>query len=269
MNGLYNLFTVLIFAYLIGSFLNVVISRLPIILKLKDRHHDFKIYNLALPGSHCPKCQHLLYWWHNIPLFSFLILKGHCYFCHTKISKRYFYVELSFIILNATAYYCAPNLTIFLCYSVFTALTLCILVIDLETLFIPDVLNYLLLWSGLVINSFGLFCLPQEAILGGAIGYLGLWSFYHFIYWTTKKEGFGYGDFKLLAALGTWCGVLQLFNILFLASLLGLILAIIKLKKMGEPIAFGPALCIAGFLILLFPDTFNVMNWSRQLFGNG
>jgi leader peptidase (prepilin peptidase)/N-methyltransferase len=269
MNGLYNLFGVIVFAYLVGSFLNVVISRLPIICKLKDYHHDFKTFNLALPRSHCPHCQHILHWWHNIPLLSFILLKGQCYFCHASIAKRYFIVELSFILLIALCYYQAPNLSIFLSYALFSALALCIFFIDWETLFIPDILNYLLLWSGLLINTHGLFCSAQNAIWGAVIGYLGLWAFYHFIYWTSKKEGFGYGDFKLLAALGAWCGVYELFNILFLASLLGLILALVKLKKMGEPIAFGPALCIAGFLNLVYPQTFNLLNWSRQLFGNG
>lgn len=266
MNGLYNIYTVILFAYLVGSFLNVVISRLPFMFKLKKGKMPFKPFNLAVPRSHCPHCFHQLSWWQNIPLLSYLILHGKCYFCQASIGKRYFLVELSFIILMTINYFQSPSFSIFCLYTIFTGLGLCIFAIDCEEMLIPDILNYLLLWTGLFANAFGIFSTPQAAILGALSAYLGLWAFYHLIFWTTGKQGFGYGDFKLLAALGAWCGIFHVFNILVLSCLLGLIFALLRFKKIGEPIPFGPALCLAGYLILLFPDHFNLMNWSHQLF---
>ena len=263
MNGLYNIWTVIILAYLIGSFLNVVIYRLPIILKLQKKTYSFKKFNLALPRSHCPHCQKTLYWWHNIPLLSFLLLRGKCYFCYEKISKRYFIIELSYIFLIALCFYQSSEISDFIALSLFTTLALIIFFIDLETMFIPDILNFVLLWSGLIVNSFAIFSSLHHAVYGAVFGYLGLWSLYHLIFWTTNKQGFGYGDFKLLAAIGAWLGVFQLLNTLFIGSILGLILALFKRKKISEPLPFGPPLCLAAFLILVFPEQFN---WSYLLF---
>lgn len=266
MNRFYNIYTVILFAYLVGSFLNVVISRLPYIVKLKKGKKPFKHFNLAIPRSHCPLCFHQLSWWQNIPMLSYIILAGKCYFCRAPINKRYLIVELSFMFLMAINYYQSPSFLICCLYTVFTALALCIVGIDSEEMLIPDVLNYLLLWAGLFANAFSLFTTPQAAILGAGLAYLGLWTFYHFILWTTGQQGFGYGDFKLLAALSAWCGLLHIFNILVLACLLGLIFALTRYKKIGEPLPFGPALCLAGYLVLLFPAYFNLMNWSQNWF---
>ncbi len=266
MNGIYNIGTIILLAYLVGSFLNVVIHRLPLMLKLKKKTHPFKKFNLALPSSHCIQCHHPLSWWQNIPLISYLLLRGKCHYCHEKISARYFWVELSYMILIGIGFYQFPQPQLFFWVSVFISLALVIFIIDLETMMIPDLLNYLLLWSGLMANSFGLFCNLQSAVYGAIFGYLGLWGFYHLIFWTTKKQGFGYGDFKLMAALGAWLGVFQIFNILFIGSLLGLVFALMRRKKIGEPIPFGPSLCVAGFLILVFPKQFGLLIWNHQLF---
>jgi len=263
---LYNVWTVIIFAYLVGSFLNVIIYRLPIMLQFKNPS-EVKIFNLALPRSHCVKCQKQLAWWHNIPVLSYGFLSGKCYYCHAKISWRYLVVEIAYIAMALLCYFCSNGFIEFTAYILFTSLILVIAAIDLETMLIPDILNYLLMWSGMLINSKELICSLKESVFGCVFGYLILWGAYKLILYTTKKHGFGYGDFKLLAALGAWLGVFKLFNVLFLASIIGLLYALITCKKMHEPLPFGPALCSSGFLILLFPHQFNLLHWGYLLFG--
>lgn len=250
MNGLYNIWIALLLGYLIGSFLNVVMTRLPIMLGVIKKKHTFSRYDLALPCSHCLHCQEPLRWWQNIPLFSYLYLKGRCHFCQKQIPFRYFWVEVTTPVLTAMCFFVAQNSYLFFFFSFFCCLALVIIVIDWEWMVIPDVLNYLLLWTGLLVNSIYSLVPLDEAIWGAMIAYLGLWGFYHLLYWTTKKRGMGYGDFKLYAALGAWFGVYQIFHILFIASVIGLIIALVQFKKWGEPFPFGPALCIAGFITL-------------------
>ena len=252
MNGLYNIWIVILAGYLIGSFLNVVMTRLPIMLGIIKKNHNFARYDLAWPLSHCLYCQHSLSWWQNIPLLSYLLLKGHCYFCQKRIPFRYFCVEVITPILFALCFFKAQSFLMFIFYACFSCLTLVILVIDWEFMVIPDVLNYMLLWTGLLTNSLFNFTPIHEAIWGAIIAYLSLWGLYHLVYWTTKKRGMGYGDFKLYAALGAWFGIFQIFHILFVASLIGLVMALLQFKKWGEPFPFGPALCASGLIFLLW-----------------
>lgn len=251
MNGLYNIWVVILAGYLMGSFLNVVITRLPIMLGMVKKTHPFSSFHLALPASHCLHCHHPLKWWQNIPILSYTILKGRCYFCQKSIPIRYFIVEILTPILFCLSFWQASHLEPFIFYAFFCCLSLLILVIDWELMMIPDVLNYLLLWSGLLANSLFNFTPLNEAVWGAMLAYLGLWGFYHLIYWTTKKRGMGYGDFKLFAALGAWFGIFQIFHILFIASIIGLSMALIQYKKWGEPFPFGPALCLSGIFHLL------------------
>lgn len=252
MNGLYNIWIVILAGILIGSFLNVVITRLPVMLSIIKKNHRFSTYNLAWPYSHCIHCQHRLNWWQNIPIISYLMLRGYCHFCKNRILFRYFCVEIITPILFTMCFFKAQSASLFLFYAFFSCLTLVIMVIDWEFMVIPDILNYMLLWSGLLINSMLDFTPINEAVWGAMMAYLSLWGLYHLMYWTTKKRGMGYGDFKLYAALGAWFGIFQIFHILFIASVIGLLFAIVQFKKWGEPFPFGPALCASGLIILLF-----------------
>ena len=263
MNGILDI-TLLILAYLVGSLLNVIIYRLPIQLELKAQTQpSFKYFNLWLPRSHCPSCGEILRWWQNIPIFSYLFLKGRCYFCKNHLSSRYLIIEVVYplLVFIALKHFDSPVLT--LAASLLIALLLIQTAIDFELMLLPDPLNYSLIWSGLSINSFGLFCRLDEAVWGAIVAYLSLWGFYHLIKWSTKKEGFGYGDFKLFAGIGAWLGIGQLCSVMFLASFLGIILAlglycIRRDKLLQQPIPFGPSLAMAAYCVLLNPRGFNL-----------
>lgn len=259
----------LLLGAIVGSFLNVVIHRLPRILE-RDWVQQCKAhlglaeapplvttagYNFFLPRSHCPACQKTLPFYFNVPIFSFLYLKGQCAFCSTSIPKRYFLVELLTSVLFALLTW-RWGLTLttgfgFLFISFLIALTF----IDAETQFLPDELTLPLLWTGLWANSqFQIFCDAQAAILGAILGYLSLWSIYWIFKWSTGKEGMGYGDFKLLAALGAWFGWFSLPRMVLIASGVGCTIGLLRiaLKKhhWEHPMAFGPYLAGAGMIFL-------------------
>lgn len=259
MNGSFELLFVVVLALLTGSVLNMIIHRLPIMLEFKPQNHQmFNTYNLFLPRSHCPHCAVTIPWYHNIPILSYFILKGRCVHCQTKISLRYPLIESLYLALVLALYWVLPNPTKLIAASWFTALLLIQAIIDLELLLLPDVLNYLLLWTGLFINSFGVFCRLHEAVYGSLFAYLSIWIFYHLFVKLTGKQGFGYGDFKLYAAIGAWIGVHKIFECMMLSCLIGIFFGSIWLWKHKSDkkaiFPFGPALAIAGYLLILLND---------------
>ncbi|MCX7544677.1 prepilin peptidase [Marinicella gelatinilytica] len=261
----------LLVGLLVGSFLNVVIYRLPPILKygwqqecaeLNDQPFNQKPPpSITFDRSHCPHCKKQLSAWQNIPLFSYLFLRGHCFYCQKPIAIRYPLVEsLTGLFMGFLAYYFGWGLP-FVAASMLLFFLVVITFIDLDTFLIPDQLSLSLLWFGLFFSLFEVFVTPQQAIIGALVGYLSLWLLFHVFKILTGKEGMGYGDFKLLAAGGAWLGFDSLIVVLILASVSGLVIALIqRLLKQGEAkIPFGPYLSIGIFASLIFGDT--LLNW--------
>jgi leader peptidase (prepilin peptidase)/N-methyltransferase len=250
----------------VGSFLNVVIHRLPRMLERGWREQCAELsgqtpapepaYNLVVPRSACPSCGHRIGAHENVPIVSWLALRGRCSACKAAIPARYPLVELAGGLLAAYAVW-RFGLTwkggaacVFL--WTLTALT----VIDFDTQLLPDDLTLPLLWAGLIANLFELFVPLRTAVIGAAAGYLALWLVYWIFKLVRGKEGMGYGDFKLLAALGAWLGWAMLPLIVLLASVvgavIGLTLIVFKGRDHNVPLAFGPYLAIAGAIALFF-----------------
>ena len=265
--GLY-LTVALCLGLVVGSFLNVVIYRLPKMLEQTFRYDccDFlqqeqpkeKRISLSFPPSSCPHCQQKIKPWHNIPVLSYLLLKGQCAHCKKSISVRYPIVEattglLTFLTLLLLGLNAASVIALLLLW-VLIALT----VIDIDTQYLPDNLTLPLLWGGLIANYFGLYTSLDNALWGAIFGYLSLWSVYWLFKLITKKEGMGYGDFKLLAALGAWLGAGMLPLIILLSSFVGAVIGIAMIVILGRdkniPIPFGPYLAIAGWIAFLWGD---------------
>jgi leader peptidase (prepilin peptidase) / N-methyltransferase len=255
------------FGLLIGSFLNVVILRLPKRLMWQACHdcRDMlelpEVYEPAPPdivvkGSHCPNCQHPLSAFENIPLISFLVLRGRCRHCKVGISWQYPAVEFLTGILFAICIWKFGATWEGLAALVFTASLISLSGIDIQTQYLPDDITLALLWLGLALSLVPLFQDPWHAVMGAAVGYLSLWSVYKLFKLVTGKEGMGYGDFKLLAALGAWCGPESILTIVLLSSFIGAIIGSIYLaikgRDKGTPIPFGPYLATAGWVQFIF-----------------
>jgi leader peptidase (prepilin peptidase) / N-methyltransferase len=259
---------VAVFGLAIGSFLNVVIHRLPRMMEAEWNAQCAELegkepvaapsYNLVVPRSHCPSCKTPLRMADNIPLVSWLALRGKCAHCGAGISARYPVVEALTALLSAlvAAHFGFTLATAFA--LVFTWTLIALTFIDADTTLLPDDLTLPLLWLGLVANLFGVFAPLADAVIGAIAGYLALWSIYWLFKLATGKEGMGYGDFKLLAALGAWMGWKALLPIVLLSSLVGAAVGIvlILLARRGReiPIPFGPYLATAGFIVLLSGD---------------
>lgn len=262
-----------LFGLLMGSFLNVVIHRIPKMMEATWRQEARELleqpapkgeetpplFNLVTPGSHCPHCNHRIRWYENVPVVSWALLKGRCSGCKAAISKRYPIIEL---LTALVAGLCAWRFgydpwLIFMLYGSFTLLALA--VIDLDTTLLPDDLTYPLLWAGLLAAVLGIspVSLP-DAVIGAMAGYLALWSLYWVFKLLTGKEGMGYGDFKLLAALGAWLGWQYLPVVVLLSSVVGLVFAVSMMAsgsvKRDQGIPFGPYLAIAGWIALLWGE---------------
>ncbi len=254
---------------LVGSFLNVVIHRVPKMMEagwrrearelLDQPAEEEPVFNLVVPRSRCPHCGHGIRWHENIPVVSWLALKGRCSQCGTAIGKRYPVIELLTALVAAL---CAWRFGygIWLPFTLYASFTLLALaVIDLDTTLLPDDLTYPLLWAGLLAALVGVspVTLP-DAVVGAMAGYLSLWSLYWVFKLLTGKEGMGYGDFKLLAALGAWLGWQYLPLVILLSSVVGLVFALIMMAtgavKRGQGIPFGPYLAIAGWIALLWGE---------------
>lgn len=283
-----NAFFLILFGLIglvIGGFLNVIIYRTPLIMMQRWRIDSIQFLksqpdipsslitpidniisnneNLALfkPLSHCTKCKYQIKWYENIPLISWIILKGRCSCCHHNISRRYPFVELVTALLSSLVIYQmgVQVLTPFTLIFVWCLITLA--GIDFETQYLPDKLTFPLAGLGLVLNSQGLFVSPTHSILGLIIGYLSLWLVAQLFYLIFKKKGMAEGDFKLLAALGAWLGVMMLPFIILLSSLLGSVIGIILMikNKESKPFAFGPYLAISGIFGLLYGS--DIIQW--------
>ncbi len=255
-----------LFGLLIGSFLNVVIHRLPKMMERdeenyiahkqgKDLPHQDS-YNLMVPRSACPHCGHQITALENIPVISWLALRGKCSKCKAPISARYPAVELLTGALAALMVWKFGSGVAGLSAAVFAFALVAMTFIDFDTQYLPDDLTYPLLWLGLLINLNGTFVPLHEAVIGAVAGYLALWSVYWLFKLIMKKEGMGYGDFKLLAALGAWMGWTMLPTIILLSSVVGSIVGLTLMvggrHARGTPIPFGPYLAGAGLIALLY-----------------
>lgn len=255
---------------LAGSVLNCVIWRLPVMLQRRALAESRALlglspqddgllarFNLFLPRSCCPHCQRTIAFYHNIPLLSWLWLRGRCHHCRQRIGWRYPLVELAASLSGGwVALYWPPGATA-LALVLCAWLLIVLMVIDIQHLLLPDVLTLPLLWLGLLVNLQGALVPLSDAVLGAASGYLSLWLLYWGFKLATGKEGLGYGDFKLLAALGAWCGWQRLPLLLLWAVLLGIV-AIMLLRLAGragrgDPLPFGPCLALAGWWVLITP----------------
>lgn len=251
-----------------GSFLNVVIYRLPLMMQAQWEAECGAQHvasdtspvlsprlSLAFPGSHCPHCSHRLRWWENIPVLSWLLLRGHCHQCTMSISVRYPLVEIATALLFTGCIARWGVTPTGLLWSGFCAALLTLSLIDLETTLLPDSITLPLLWAGLLVATQGWLKVPlADAVWGAALGYLSLWSVCAVFNRVTGKQGMGHGDFKLLAALGAWLGWQALLPVLLMSSVAGAMVGVgLKLgHQLPEDgvIPFGPFLAGAALVAM-------------------
>lgn len=269
----FQISTVAIFSVCIGSFLNVVIYRLPKMLEqqwqqearyyLEMPAQEQKRFNLAAPASACPKCQHKIAAWQNIPVISYLFLRGRCGNCKNSISIRYPLVEAATALIAVlVVLQWGIGVQAFAMIAL-SYVCIALAMIDYDTQLLPDVLVLPLLWLGLLLNTQGVFVELSDAVIGAAAGYGVLWSVFWVFKLATGKDGMGYGDFKLMAAFGAWFGWQILPNVILLSSLVGAIVGIALivsgLQKRDQAMPFGPFIIIAAWLTAMYPTTFTVM----------
>lgn len=249
----------------IGSFLNVVVHRLPLMLERGWKLESAEILgvkvdapeavSLTRPASRCPACGKGIPWRQNIPVLSFLWLRGRCAACKTRIAARYPLVEIATGVLFALLGLRFGAVPVVLLWCAFTATVVALAAIDWDTTLLPDNLTLPLLWAGLVASALGWTIPLNDALWGTVAGYLSLWSVYWLFKLTTGKEGMGFGDFKLLAALGAWLGLKMILPIVLGASLLGALVGLgMKFAgslREGRYVPFGPFLAGAGLFVLL------------------
>lgn len=298
LNTEHFVFAVALLCLLLGSFVNVVIARLPMMLerdwaeqaraffdhadisKTDDAaaseaaapekgssdqrlSHPHAPFNLAYPRSQCPQCGQQIAWFDNLPVLSFLLLRGRCRGCRQRISLRYPLIELICGVLGGfIASQFGVSLDTLALVS-FTLVLVSLTFIDVDHYLLPDQLTLGLLWLGLAYSLISPFTSPQSAILGAIFGYASLFSIYYLFKLLTGKEGMGFGDFKLLAALGAWCGYQQLLIVILLSSAVGAVLGVLAIMLMkrdhNQPIPFGPYLAVAGWITLLYGDA--ITHW--------
>lgn len=273
------LVTVGLVSLMIGSFLNVIISRLPVMLEREWKHEcneflgntestqiDASTFNLAVPRSQCPNCGHQITAKENIPVLSYLFLRGKCIDCKTPISLQYPLVEIATAILSVivAAKYGFSVETLALLFMTWTLVTL--FMIDAKTMLLPDNIVFPLLWLGIILNLNGFFTSLESSVIGAIAGYMILWSLFHLFKLITGKEGMGYGDFKLLAALGAWGGWEVLPFIVFASSAFGAVFGItamaVKGQKESQPMPFGPWLAMAGFVSIIWHN--EILAYTRN-----
>ncbi|GGA96664.1 prepilin peptidase [Agarivorans gilvus] len=261
----------LLVALCIGSFLNVVIHRLPIMLQRQWRDEcrvfladELKasestepgVYNLMLPRSACPHCGSLIKAWQNIPVISWLALRGKCANCKSPISIRYPLVEMATALLTLACWWQFGFTLSFIFSNLFCIILLCLSLIDLDSMLLPDQLTLPTLWLGLLLNINASFVPLSDAVIGAALGYSLLWALYWLFKLLTGKEGMGYGDFKLLAMIGAWFGwqALPLTILLssFAGALIGISLIALGKRQQSQAIPFGPYLALGGVVYLFF-----------------
>ncbi|MFJ4154986.1 prepilin peptidase [Pseudomonas sp. NPDC089752] len=264
----YFITLVAVLGLLLGSFINVVVHRLPIMLERQWQREAQEVlglptgeherFDLCLPASRCPHCGHSIRAWENIPVLSFLALRGRCSACKHPISSRYPLVEVGCALLSMVVawHYGAGVTAIALLFFTWSLLALSL--IDHDQQILPDVLVLPTLWLGLIVNAFDTVVPLSDALWGAVAGYLSLWTVYWLFKLITGKEGMGYGDFKLLAMVGAWGGWQVLPLTLMLSSVVGAVvgLCLLRLRKhsVGTAIPFGPYLAIAGWIAVLWGD---------------
>jgi leader peptidase (prepilin peptidase)/N-methyltransferase len=258
----------IVIGLLVGSFLNVVILRMP-----QTMEHEWKSQcrdlleiespttddeappNIVFPPSHCPQCKANLTWWQNIPVLSYLILRGKCHACHKSISLRYPAIEIMTALLTLLAGMSFPQTATLPWILILIWLLIAMSVIDFDTQLLPDNLTLPLLWLGLLYSTVSSPVSPTDSIIGAAAGYMVLWTIYQIHFLITKRQGMGYGDFKLLAAAGAWLGWQQLPLVLLISAAAGLAitlsLILFRNHHKDQAVPFGPYLAIA-FVITLF-----------------
>ncbi|WP_318481729.1 prepilin peptidase [Photobacterium leiognathi] len=265
---LYPLFAV-IFGLLVGSFLNVVIYRLPIMMERQWRKEcqecfpeinaekDDSVFNLSVPRSRCPHCNHAISALENIPVISWLALGGKCKECKAPISKRYPAIELLTAAMSLTVSLMLPPSWWSLAVIFFTFALIALTFIDIDKMLLPDQITLPLMWAGILLSVAGISPVSlTDSVIGAMAGYLSLWSVFWVFKLLTKKDGMGYGDFKLLAALGAWLGWQLLPFVVLLSSLVGALCGLVLLKMQDAdnqtPFSFGPYLAIAGWIAMLW-----------------
>jgi leader peptidase (prepilin peptidase)/N-methyltransferase len=268
------LLLVALIALAVGSFLNVVIYRLPLMLirywqtECKNLQQEafpklpnLEKFNLLLPHSHCPHCQAMIKPWQNIPIFSFIVLRGRAACCQSKISWRYPLVEtLTLLLTLITAYQFGFGWQA-VCAILLTWALLALSFIDLDHQLLPDAITLPVLWLGLCVNLWHVFAPLSDAVIGAIAGYVVLWSFTTFFKLLTGKIGMGHGDFKLTAMLGAWLGWQMLPLIIFASALLGALIGIsmivLRRHQYQKPLPYGPYIALAGWIALLWGSEIN------------
>lgn len=269
-----------ILGLVMGSFLNVVIHRLPRMLERQWRAECAELvggnadrteterFNLVLPRSRCPHCRHAIRAWENIPLLSYLLLRGRCSACRQRISPRYPAVELLAGLAAAMVAWHFGWSPAALGALLLSWALLALTFIDFDEQLLPDAITLPLLWLGLLFNLWGTYVPLHDAVIGAMAGYLSLWTVYQLFRLATGKEGMGYGDFKLLALLGAWLGWQALPMIILLSSVVGAVLGIGLIlatrRDRGVPMPFGPFLAIAGWIALIWQEPILEL-WYRFL----
>lgn len=270
--------TILVVGLLVGSFLNVVIYRLPVMMEKNWKAEcaeyfpdanievDQTPFNLVLPRSRCPQCNHLIGSLENIPLVSWLVQKGRCKHCACTIPARYPSVEMLTGLMSLLVAWVIPFGWPVFFALIFTWVLISLTFIDFDTMLLPDQLTLPLLWLGLLVNMSGMFIGLQDALLGAVFGYLSLWSVFWGFKLITGKEGMGYGDFKLLGALGAWFGWQSLPLLILLSSVAGAVIGISAIilsgSKESRPMPFGPYLAVAGWIYLVYGAELNEFYYS-------
>ncbi len=280
--GLYYTYIFLL-GLLVGSFLNVVIYRLPVMME-KEFKKDYLEYfdaeseelaklnaepkfNLVVPRSRCPKCGHLISAMENIPVISWLFLRGKCRKCKLPISFRYPSIELLSAVLTLTVAFFFPPSWKLLGAILLTWALISLSFIDFDKMLLPDEITQPFLWLGLVINTVDGFVTVKSAVIGAVLGYLSLWSVYWGFKLITGKEGMGYGDFKLMAVIGAWFGYQMLPLAVLMSALVGAVIGItykiVVKESASKPIPFGPYIAVTCYVIMLWGGPIN--NWYLSL----
>lgn len=253
----FQIFLITLFGLLLGSFISMLTWRLP---RMMEWEGEAQLKHISFSRSACPQCNTQLTWKELIPIFSWLFYRGRCQHCQHPISVRYPLIEISTMLLTwfvATHFGLDTKGWLAL---LFTWIIITITVIDIEHQLILDILSLPLLWLGLIINTQSYFAPPVDAIWGAVAGYGLLWGLFYLFKFLTGKEGMGFGDFKLLAALGAWFGINAIPQIILIASFSSLVVALslnlFRKRNLQEPVAFGPFLAIGGLCTLLWGDVF-------------
>ena len=265
----------------VGSFLNVVVHRLPRMLERQWGDEARELlhieapsrppFDLLRPGSRCPACEHPIAPWQNIPVVSWIVLRGRCHYCGGRIAVRYPVVEALSAVLGLVVLDAWGLQWITVGWLLFTWSLLALACIDFDTHLLPDQITLPLLWGGLVAAALFGHMTPVDAIAGAVLGYGVLWALYWAFRWSTGREGMGHGDFKLLAAVGAWLGWQSVPAVVLIASMLGLAWAagaiLAKAMRRQDPMPFGPFLAAGGWVGLMFREELTLFHWAgRSLF---